>query len=91
MGKAAKRTMGRVPVSYHSSVTSVLGGKAAGALNALALVRASDGGQCPCARCLLIRSSPLPYSTVVSARPLSGSLDAVSVFEAAAVDDRAAY
>jgi len=35
----------------------------------------------------LVRSSLFPYSMVVDARPLSGSLDAFSVFEAAAVDD----
>jgi len=67
-------------------LTSVLGGKAAGTLNALALVCASGGGQCPCARRLLIRSRLFPYSTVVSTRPLSDSLDAISVFEAAVVD-----
>jgi len=38
-----------------------------------------------------IRSSLFPYSTVVSARPLSDSLDVFSVFEAAAVDDHMAY
>jgi len=32
-----------------------------------------------------------PYSTVVSARPMSASLDVFSVFEAAVVDDRTAY
>ena len=67
-------------------MTSVLGGKTAGALNALALVRASGGGQCPCARRFLTRSSPFPYSTAASARPLIDSLDAISVFEAADVD-----
>jgi len=67
-------------------VTSVLGGKTEGALNALALVRASGGGQCPCARRFPTRSSPFPYSTVASARPLIDSLDAISVFEAADVD-----
>ena len=71
-------------------VTSVLGGKATSALNARVLVRTSGGGRCPCARCLLVRSSPFPYSTVIDARPLSGSLDAFSVFEAAVVDDRMA-
>jgi len=71
-------------------VTSVLGGKATGALNAWVLVSASGGGQCPCVRRLLVHSSPFPYSTVVDVRPLSGSLDAFSVFEAAAVDDRMA-
>ena len=58
-------------------------------LNVLALVRASGGGQCPCARRLSVRSSPLPYSTAVVARALTDSLDAISVFEAAAVDGRA--
>jgi len=72
-------------------MTSVLGGKATGTLNALVPVRASGGGRCPRARRLPIRSSLFPYSTVVSARPLSGSLDVFSVFEAAAVDDRMAY
>ena len=67
-------------------MVSVLGGKTAGALNALALVRASGGGQCPCARRFPIRSSPFPYSTVASARPLIDSLDTISVFEAADVD-----
>ena len=70
-------------------VTSVLGGKATGALNALALVRASGGGRRPCARCFLVRASPFPYSTVAGARPLIDSLDAISVFEAVVVDDRA--
>ena len=69
-------------------VTRALGGEASGALNALALVRASGGGRCPCARRPSVRSSPLPYSTSVIARPLADSLDGVSVFEAAAVDGR---
>ena len=68
-------------------VTSALGRKASGALNALALVRASGGGRRPCARRLPVRASPFPYSTVASARPLIDSLDAISVFEAAVVDD----
>jgi len=72
-------------------VTSVLGGKATGALNALVLVRASGGGQCPYAQRLPIHSSLFSCSTVVSARPLSGSLDVFSVFEAAALDDHMAY
>ena len=67
-------------------MTGVLGEKSAGALNAPALVRASGGGQCPCARLLPIRSSVLPYSTAVGARALIDSLDAISVFEAVAVD-----
>ena len=68
-------------------VTSVLGGKAAGAFNAPALVRVSVGGQCPCTRRLLVRSSLSPYSTVAGARPLSDSFDAFSVFEAVVVND----
>ena len=66
----------------------MLGGEASGALNALAVVRASGGGQCPCARRLSVRSSPLPYSTAVVARALADSLDAISVFEVAAIDGR---
>ena len=68
---------------------SALGGKATGALNALALVRASGGGRRPFARRLPIRTSPFLYLTVASARPLIDSLDTFSVFEAAVVDDRA--
>ena len=67
-------------------MTSVLGGKATGALNARVLVHASGGVLG--ARRLVVRSSLFSYSTVIGARPLSGSLDAFSVFEAAAVDDR---
>ena len=67
-------------------MTSVLGGKTAGALNALALVRALGGGQCPCARRFPTRSSPFPYSTAASARPLIDSLDAISVFEVVDVE-----
>jgi len=77
--------MGRVPV-ITPPVTSVLGGNAAGALNVLALVLASRGGQCPCARRSSIRSGLFPYSTVAGARPLIDSLDAISAFEVAAVD-----
>jgi hypothetical protein len=51
-------------------------------------VRASGGGRRPCARRLLIRSSLFPYSTVVGARALIDSLNVLSVFEAADVDDR---
>jgi len=67
-------------------VTGVLGENATGALNTLVPVPASGGGRRPCARRLLIRSSLFPYSTVVGVRPLIDSLDALSVFEAAAVD-----
>ena len=66
----------------------VLGEEASGALNTLALMRASGGGQCPCARRLSVRSSPLPCSTAVIARAQIDSLDAISVFDAAAVDGR---
>ena len=69
-------------------MTSVLGGKVAGAFNVPALVRASGGGQCPCARRLLIRSSLFSYSTVAGGRALIDSLDALSVFEARAIEDR---
>jgi len=41
-----------------------------------------------CAQRLPIRSSLFPYSTVAGARVLIDSLDALSVFEAAVVDDR---
>jgi len=75
--------MGRKPPVAH-----VLGGEASGALNAPTRVRASGGGQCPCARRPSVRSSPLPYSTAVAARALADSLDSISVFEATAVDGR---
>jgi len=68
-------------------VTGVLGENATGALNALVPVRASGGGRRPCARRLPIRSSLFPYSMVVDARALIDSLDALSVFKAAVVDD----
>ena len=67
-------------------MTSGLGGNAAGALNALVPVHASGGGRRPCARCLLVRSSLFPYSTVVGARALIDSLDAFSVFEVVDVE-----
>ena len=67
-------------------MTCVLGGEASGAFNASARVRASGGGRRPCARRLPVRVSLFPYSTAASARPLIDSLDALSVFEAAAVD-----
>jgi len=69
-------------------VTYVLGENAIGALNALAPVPASGGGRRPCARRLPIRSSLLLYSTVAGARALFDLLDTLSVFEAAAVDNR---
>ena len=69
-------------------MTCRLGENAAGALNALVPVPASGGGRRPCARRLPIRSSLFPYSTVVDARALIDSLDALTVFEAAVVDDR---
>ena len=68
-------------------MTGVLGENATGALNALIPVRASGGGRHPCARRPLVRSSLFSYSMVVGARALIDSLDALSVFEAAAVDD----
>jgi len=68
-------------------VTGVLGENVTGALNALVPVRASGGGQRPCARRLPVRSSLFPYSMVVGARALTDSLDVLSVFEAAAVND----
>ena len=87
MGKAAKKERWDgclFPITL--PVTSVLGGKTTGALNALALVRASGGVQCPCARRFPTRSSPFPYSTAASAQPLVDSLDAISVFEAVDVE-----
>jgi len=68
-------------------VTGVLGENATGALNALIPVRASGSGRRPCARRPLVRSSLFSYSMEVGARALIDSLDALSVFEAAAVDD----
>ena len=68
-------------------MTGVLVENMTGALNALVPVRASGGGWRPCARRLPIRLSLFPYSTVVGARALIDSLDALSVFEAAVVDD----
>jgi len=91
VGKAAKRMMGRVPVPNHASRGQ--------------RVRWEDDRciKCPGSRARVrrrtvslrwtppIRSSLFLYSTVVSARPLSSSLDVFSVFEAAVVDDRTAY
>ena len=65
----------------------MLGENTTGTLNALVPVPASGGGRRPCARRLPIRSSLFPYSTVAGARALIDSLDALSVFEAAAVND----
>jgi len=70
-------------------VTDGLGENAAGALNALVPVPASGGGRRPCARGLLIRTSLFPYSTVDGARALVDSQDALSVFEATVIVDRA--
>ena len=69
-------------------VTGALGENAAGALHALFPVPASGGGRRPCARRLPIRSSLFPYSMVAGAGALIDSLDTLSVFEAAVVDDR---
>ena len=69
-------------------MTYMLGENTTGAFNALVPVPASGGGRLPCARRLPIRSSLLPYSTVADARALIDSLDTLSVFEAAVVDDR---
>jgi len=91
VGKAAKRMMGRVPVPYHASRDQrvmwesdrrikSLGSRARIRRRTVSLRSTSP-----------IRSSLFPYSTVVSARPLSDSLDVFSVLEAAAVDDLMAY
>jgi len=89
-GRLQKERWDRCLFPITPPVTRVLGGEASDALNAPALVRASGGGQCPCARRPSVRSSPLPYSMVVGACTLIDSLDAISVFEAKAVD-RCAY
>jgi len=70
-------------------VTDRLGENTSGALNALVLVPALGGGRRPCARGLPIRMSLFPYSTVANARALVDSQDALSVFEATVVEDRA--
>jgi len=70
-------------------VTNRLGGNVAGALNALVPVPASGGGQRPCTQGLSIRTSLFPYSTVAGARALVDSQDALSVFVATVVEDRA--
>ena len=69
-------------------MTGVLGENATGALNALVPVPALGGGWRPCARRLPIRSSLFLYSTVAGAQALIDSFDALSVFEAAVIDDR---
>ena len=69
-------------------MTCVLGENAIGALNALVPVPALGGGRRPCTRRLSICSSLLPYSTVAGARALIDSLDTLSIFEAAVIDDR---
>ena len=69
-------------------MTCGLGENVAGALNALVLVPASGGGRRPYARRLPIHSSLFPYTTVAHARVLIDSQDALSVFEAMAVEDR---
>ena len=70
-------------------VTDRLGENAAGALNTLVPVYASGGRRRPCARGLLIHTSLFPYSTVAGARALVDSQDALSMFEATVVEDRA--
>ena len=70
-------------------VTDGLGENTAGTLNALVLVPASGDGRRPCARRLPIRTSLFPYSTVAGARALVDSQDALSVFVATVVEDRA--
>ena len=68
-------------------MTGVLGENATSALNALVPMHALGSGQRPCVRRLPVRSSLFLYSTVVGARALIDSLDALSVFDAAVVDD----
>ena len=70
-------------------VTGGLGENTVGALNALVPAPASGGGWRPCARGLPIRTSPFSYSTVVGARALVDSQDALSVFVATVNEDRA--
>jgi len=70
-------------------VTDGLGENAAGALNALVPVPVSGGGRRPCARGPPIRTSLFPYSTVAGARALVDSQDALSMFVATVVEDRA--
>ena len=70
-------------------MTDGLGENAAGALNALTPAPASGGGRSPCARGLPIRTSLFSYSTVAGARALDDSQDALAVFVATTVEDRA--
>ena len=70
-------------------VTDGLGENAAGALNAMVPVPASGGGRRPCARGLPICTSMFPYPTVAGAQALVDSQDALSMFVATVVEDRA--
>jgi len=70
-------------------VTDGLGENAASTLNVLVPVPTSGGGRRPCTRGLLIRTSLFPYSTVAGARAPVDSQDALSVFVATVVEDRA--
>jgi len=70
-------------------VTDRLGENAVGALNALVPVLALDGGRHPCARGLSICTSLFSYSRVVGSRASDDSHDALFVFEATVVEDRA--
>jgi len=47
--KAAKRMMGREPVPYHASRGQRVRWEGDRRIKALALMRASGGGRCPCA------------------------------------------
>ena len=70
-------------------MTDGLGENAAGALNALVPMPTSGGGRHPCVEDLLIRTSLFPYSRVTGSRAPVDSNDALSMFEAMVVDDRA--
>ena len=70
-------------------MTDGLGENTVGALNALVSVPALGGGQPPCVRDLSIHTSLFPYSRVAGSRASIDSHDALSVFEAMVVDDRA--
>ena len=89
VGKAAKERLDECLFPITLPVTDGLGENAAGALNALVPVPASNGGQHPCAQGLSIRTSLFPYLTVADARAPVDSYDAFSVFEAMDVDNRA--
>ena len=91
MGKVAKRMIGWVPVPYHASRDQRVRWESDRRIKCLGS-RARVRRQTVSLRSTPpISSSLFPYSTVVSARPLSDSLDVFSVFEAAAVDDHMAY